>query len=575
MRKNSTLLGILFSLILAFSNVFAQTDSAVSKTNPKTSNEPTNTVKSKTIVTTEMIESDIAEALTLIESNHVNGKNLDYNDLFKTSIDSMLHTLDPHSNYFDAKESEQFRTDQSSRYFGIGATIGDLSDASGNVIATFIKATFDGAPANRAGLGYGDKIIEVNGNSMIGKPFNEVRNFLRGPRGTVAKIVVEKYGTGKRETVEIIRDAVAQPSISEAYMIRPGVGYINMSGGFNQTTYAEFRQAMVNLKSDGMQQLVIDLRNNGGGLVNQAYYVANTFIGKGQTIFTQKGRLDGAADTFPSTNSTPDDTPLVVLVNRNTASASEILAGALQDHDRALIVGENTFGKGLVQNPFQLEYGSMLLLTIAKYETPSGRLIQRDYSNGNLYDYYTKGGTYRDELGNQTSKGTETKTDSGRTVYGGGGIMPDEIIKPQTLSEESLRIQQKLVNPVFAFALDLAFGKLQGYETYKVDRPIKFDYDIKQKDFEITDSIYQAFKNFAVQKYKVPANQIDKEKEFVIRILRTELVTAAYGSQTSFQVFNEYDNQLLRSIELLPRAKQLAIEGAKANAKKLNSGLNR
>jgi carboxyl-terminal processing protease len=355
-------------------------------------------------------------------------------------------------------------------------------------------------------------------------------------------------------------------------MIRPGVGYINMSGGFNQTTFAEFRQAMTDLKAQGMQQLVIDLRNNGGGLVNQAYFVANTFISKGQTIFTQKGRLDGTADTYPSQNATPDETPLVVLVNRNTASASEILAGALQDHDRALIVGENSFGKGLVQNPFQLEYGSMLLLTIAKYETPSGRLIQRDYSTGDLYDYYTKGGTYRDENPNQTPKGPETKTDSGRIVYGGGGIMPDEVIKPQTVSTESARIQQKLVNPVFAFSLDLAYGKIPGFEPYKVDKPIRFDYDIKAKDFEITDSVYQAFKTYAAQKYKVPAAQIDKEKEFVLRSLRTELVTAAYGSQTSFQVFNEYDNQLKRAIELLPQAKQLALD-AKTKAKKLNSSV--
>lgn len=525
-------------------------------------------------MTTETIEADVAEALSLIEQNHVNGKSLNYNDLFKDSIDSMLHTLDPHSNYFDAKEFEQFRNDQSSRYFGIGATIGDLSDANGNVLATFIKATFEGAPANRAGLQYGDKILEVNGTSMIGKPFSEVRNFLRGPRGTAAKLVVQKYGTGEKKTVEIIRDAVPQPSISEAYMIRPGVGYINMSGGFNQTTYAEFRQAMVQLKAAGMEQLVIDLRNNGGGLVNQAYYVASTFLGKGQTIFTQKGRLDGTADSYPSQNPQPDQTPLVVLVNRNTASASEILAGALQDHDRALIVGENSFGKGLVQNPFQLEYGSMLLLTIAKYETPSGRLIQRDYSNTDLYDYYTKGGTYRDETAPQTPKGPESKTDAGRVVYGGGGIMPDEVVKPQTINNESIKIQQKLVNPVFAFALDLAFGKISGFDLYRADKPIKFDYDIKSKDFEINDGIYQAFKNFAVQKYKVPAAQIDKEKEFVIRILRTELVTAAYGSQTSFQVFNEYDNQLLRGIELLPQAKQLALEGAKANTKKLNSSLN-
>lgn len=575
MKKGSALLSAILSLHLALLNVPAQTDSAVSKSGPKTTTDTKTTVKTSKVVTTETIEADVAEALSLIEANHVNGKNLDYNELFKGSIDSMLHTLDPHSNYFDAKEFEQFRTDQSSRYFGIGATIGDLSDTNGNVIATFIKATFDGAPAHRAGLAYGDKILEVNGTSMVGKPFNEVRSFLRGPRGTVAKLTVEKYGTGEKRTVEIIRDAVPQPSISEAYMIRPGVGYINMSGGFNQTTYAEFRQAMAQLKAAGMQQLVIDLRNNGGGLVNQAYYVASTFLGKGQTIFTQKGRLDGTADTYPSQNAAPDETPIVVMVNRNTASASEILAGALQDHDRALIVGENSFGKGLVQNPFQLEYGSMLLLTIAKYETPSGRLIQRDYSNTDLYDYYTKGGTYREETNNQTPKGPETKTDAGRVVYGGGGIMPDEVIKPQTISNESLKIQQKLVNPIFAFSLDLAYGKVSGFEPYKVDKPIKFDYDIKPKDFEVTDSLYQTFKNYAVQKYKVPAAQIEKEKEFVLRNLRTELVTAAYGSQTSFQVFNEYDNQLLKAIELLPQAKQLALEGAKAKAKKVSSNLNR
>jgi carboxyl-terminal processing protease len=570
-KKHSAVIGLILSVILAFSNVPAQTTPAAKTISQKPVAEKSNVVKTGKVVTSETIESDIAEALSLIEQNHVNGKALDYNEVFKASIDAMLHTLDPHSNYFDAKETEQFRTDQSSRYFGIGATIGDLSDANGNIIATYIKATFDGAPAHRAGLSYGDKIVEVNGVSMLGKSFNDVRTNLRGPRGTVAKITVEKYGTGKRETVDIIRDAVSQPSISEAYMIRPGVGYINMSGGFNQTTFAEFRQAMVALKGEGMQQLVIDLRNNGGGLVNQAYYVANTFIGKGQTIFTQKGRLDGTADTYPSTNATPDETPLVVLVNRNTASASEILAGALQDHDRALIVGENSFGKGLVQNPFQLEYGSMLLLTIAKYETPSGRLIQRDYSTGDLYDYYTKGGTYRDEKDNPTPKGPETRTDSGRIVYGGGGIMPDEVIKPQTVSPEAARIQQKMINPIFAFSLDLAYGKISGFEPYKVDKPIKFDYDIKTNDFEINETVYQAFKNYAVQKYKIPASQIDKERVFVIRTLRTELVTAAYGSQTSFQVFNEYDNQLLRAIELLPQAKQLALDAQKA--KRSNSSL--
>jgi carboxyl-terminal processing protease len=573
-RKSFTLFCNLLLIISIATTSFAQTatTSRVITAAPKDKIAAPN--KSNP-VTVEKIEQDMAEALTVIQDSYVGGKKLNYNDLIKSSIDSMLHTLDPHSNYFDAKEFEQFRTDQQSQYFGIGATIGDLRDGKGNLIATYIKATFDGAPAHRAGLRYGDKIVDVNGTSMLGKPFADVRSFLRGPRGTTAKITVERYGTGKRDTVEITRDAVPQPSIPEAYMIRPGVGYIAMTGGFNQTTFNEFRQAMVELKRQGMENLVLDLRNNGGGLVNQAYRVASTFLNRGQTVFTQKGRQEDSYGSYPSDNGAPDQTPIVIMVNRNTASASEILAGALQDHDRALIVGENTFGKGLVQNPFVLEYGSMLLLTIAKYETPSGRLIQRDYSNGNLYDYYTGGGTLRDEKpADNKPKGTETKTDTGRIVYGGGGIQPDEAVKPQTIPAERAQLQSKLIDPIFAFSLDVVYGKMPGFETYKADKPITFDYDLKATDFPINETVYQAFKKYAMDKYKLTAAQVEREREFVERTLRTEFVTAAYGSTTSFQVFNEYDTQLKRAIEVLPKAKQLATESARVNAQKAISNNN-
>ncbi|NOT47092.1 MAG: PDZ domain-containing protein, partial [Acidobacteria bacterium] len=301
MKKPSALLFIVISLFISIS-LFGQSQ-GVSKNLPKGA---MSSPKAGKPVSVENIEKDVSEALSIIESNHFSGRKLDYNEVFKSSIDGMLHTLDPHSNYFDAKENEQFRTDQSSRYFGIGATIGDLSDPDGKVVATYIRATFDNAPAHRAGLRYGDKIVEVNGTSMLGKPFAEVRNFLRGPRGTPAKLVVERYATGKRETVEIIRDAVPQPSISEAYMVRPGVGYIAMTGGFNQTTYAEFIDAMRSLKAKGMKQLVLDLKNNGGGLVGQAYRVANTFLSSGQTVFTQNGRLDGVTVPYKADNPAPE-----------------------------------------------------------------------------------------------------------------------------------------------------------------------------------------------------------------------------------------------------------------------------
>jgi len=248
----------------------------------------------------------------------------------------------------------------------------------------------------------------------------------------------------------------------------------------------------------------------------------------------------------------------------------------MQDRGRAWLVGEESFGKGLVQNPFQLEYGSMLLLTIAKYETPSGRLIQRDYSNGNLYDYYTEGGSFRDITADpEKPKGAESKTDAGRAVYSGGGINPDVPIKPETIPIERARFQAKLANPIFAFSLDLVTGKVKGFETYKVDKPILFDYDLKKTDFPVTEPLIESFKKFAADKYKFTGQQIDKEREFVERTLRTELVTAAFGSQTSGQVFNEYDDQLLRAIELIPQAKQLAAESAKITAAKKKEPANR
>jgi C-terminal peptidase (prc) len=529
---------------------------------------PAATTATNKPVSGEKIEGDVAEALAIIESNYVSGKKLDYNIVVKSSIDGMLHALDPHSNYFDAKEFEQFRTDQSSRYFGIGATIGDLSDAEGNVLATYIRATFDGAPAHRAGLRYGDKIVEVNGTNVLGKSYVDVRNLLRGPRGTVAKLVIERHGTGKKETIDIVRDAVSQPSIQEAYMIRPGVGYIAMTGGFNQTTYAEFVEVMRSLKAKGMQQLVLDLKNNGGGLVREAYRVANTFLSRGQLIFTQKGRLDGVTEPYYADNPTPETMPVVVLVNRSSASASEILAGALQDHDRALIVGETSFGKGLVQNPFVLDYGSMLLLTIAKYETPSGRVIQRDYSDGNLYNYYTGGGVDRDN--EKAPTGPASTTDGGRPVYSGGGIKPDVAVKPDTIPIEQARYQQKLNNPVFAFALELVNGRVPGHETFRVDKPIKFAYDIGSTDFPVSDSLYTTFRDYAVKNYKYTPAQVDKERKFVERALRAELVTAAYGMTTSFQVYNEQDTQLQKAIELMPQARQLAMDSARNKAAAAN-----
>jgi carboxyl-terminal processing protease len=503
----------------------------------------------------EEIEKDVSEALTVIQDQYIDGNKLDYNSVFKSSITGMLRSLDPHSNYFDRAEFDEFRTDQRSEYYGIGATIGDLRQ--GEEVNTYIRATFENAPAWKAGLRYGDRILEVDGKDMRGKNFYEVRQNLRGPRGSIVKVTVERLASHKVETVEITRDAVPQPSIPEFYMIRPGVGYIAMSGGFNLTTGDEFEAALENLHSQGMKQLVIDLRGNGGGLLSQAVRVASKFLSRGQLVLTQKGRVRGSTQPYYSDNDQPDQTPLVVIANRGTASASEILIGALQDHDRALIVGENSFGKGLVQIPFPLEYGSALLLTIGKYYTPSGRLIQRDYSNAGFYDYYTQGGLRREPNQTQTAPtGPESRTDTGRSVYGGGGITPDEAVNPRLISP----FQQRVTDPVFAFALELAAGRVPGFDAYKVQRPIEYNHDLRATDFPMTDVLYKAFKDFVASKpiYKFTPAQLDKERAYVERQLRYEIVTAAYGSTTSFQVFNADDPQITKAIDVLPRAQQLA-----------------
>ena len=513
---------------------------------------------------TEGVEQDFAEALTIVQENYVDGSKLDYNAVFKSSIIGMLRSLDPHSNFYDAKEFEELRNDWRSEYFGIGATIGSrrIDDSTD----TYILATFENTPAARAGLRFGDRIVEVDGQSVKGKLSDEVRDRLRGPRGSSVKITVERASTGNRDTVEITRDAVGQPTIPDAYMIRPGVGYIDMTRGFNYTTAEEFQAALEELHAKGMTSLVLDLRGNPGGLLDQAVKVADKFLQRGQVILTQKGRSarGGGSRPYEAENRSPDTTPLVILINRSSASASEIVAGAMQDHDRALIIGETSFGKGLVQSITPLDYGTALTLTTTKYYTPSGRLIQRDYTNGSLYDYYTRGGLGQGEEGEGKTAATqpaqpagpESRTDTGRPVYGGGGIMPDEPVKPRLINPQ----QQRLMDPIFAFARELVNGRVAGFDSYKAQRPIDFNHDLQPTDFPATDALYKAFKDFVASKpsFKVTLAQLDRNRDFVQRQLRYDIATAAYGTVTASQVLVNDDPQVAKAIEVLPRARELA-----------------
>ena len=567
MRKSSfapASLFIIFALAVP-ALIFAQQNRSARRAAGPDRSASTTTPGARPATSAPAIKSDLSEALAVIQTNHIDGRKLDYNEIFKTSISGMLSVLDPHSTYFDPVEYAAFRTEQRSEYFGIGATIEDLRE--GSEVSTFIRATFPDAPAARAGLRFGDRILAVDDNSMKGKTYPEVRKFLLGPRGSTVKVTVEHAGNKKTETVSIVRDAVSLPSIAQAYMLRSGVGYVAMTGGFNLTTDQEFGEALKQLHSRGMKMLVLDLRGNRGGLLIQAVRVANRFLQRGQMIVTQKGRIKDSTQPYAAVNDNPDGVPVVVLVNGDTASAAEIVAGALQDHDRALIVGETTFGKGLVQFPFQLDYDSALLLTIAKYYTPSGRLIQRDYSNGGNYDYYFPGGLAADK-NNQAKpqqNGPQSQTDMGRAVYGGGGIAPDEIVKPGTISAA----ERQLRDILFAFSLELVSGRVKGFESYTIQRAIEFEHDLVNEDYPITDALFSEVKKFAAAKtiFKVTPEQLDKSRDFAERQLRYNVLSAAYGFRTATQVFNDADPQISKAVDAMPRARELAQAASRARAR--------
>jgi carboxyl-terminal processing protease len=501
------------------------------------------------------VERDFDEALKLVQELYVDGRKLNYNDVFKSSIIGMLRSLDPHSNYYDREEFEELKTDQRSEYYGIGASIQNYT--YGDQLDTYITATFDLSPAGKAGLRYGDRIVEVNGEKMTGKFSIEVRDKIRGPRGSTVKLTLERAADKRIEKVEIVRDSVPQPSIPDAYLLKPSVGYVDMTRGFNYTTTDELLDALDHLHKKGMTSLVLDLRNNPGGFLDQAIHVAEVFLRSGQLILTQKGRNGFRDNSYESRNNSPDMTPLVILINENTASASEIVAGAMQDHDRAVIVGQTSFGKGLVQSIIPLEYGAGLTLTSAKYYTPSGRLIQRDYSDGGFYDYYTHGaGVGRDRQAEPAKPtGPETKTDTGRAVYGGGGISPDESVRPRTVN----LTQRRLLSPAFAFSRELVNGRIRGFESSKI-AGIDFNHELQPNEFVVTDAMFKAFRDFITKdpKFKTSAALIDRNRSFLEQELRFNIVTAAYGRVMGDRVFITSDDpQVAKAVDVVPQARNL------------------
>nr|MBA3322238.1 S41 family peptidase [Pyrinomonadaceae bacterium] len=329
------------------------------------------------------IERDFNEALALVSDNYAD--EIDYEKASQAAIQGMLWTLDPHSTFFTRAEFERLKQDQDSEFYGIGVSI--LRHRDG----VYVQSPVANTPAARAGLRFGDRIVEVDGKDAREWTSEQVSKAVRGERGERVTLKIERAGELVPLYFTVVRDAVPLPSIRTAFIIRPGTGYIALAGGFTHTTGDELEEALAHLQKQGMRQLVLDLRNNPGGLLQESIKVASQFLPRGEVIVSVRGRgANSQTQIYKNTDYDPEDFPLVVLINRNSASASEIVAGAIQDRGRGLLVGETSFGKGLVQRVFQLPYGTGLTLTTQKYYTPYGRSIQRDYSSGSIYDYYVR-----------------------------------------------------------------------------------------------------------------------------------------------------------------------------------------
>ena len=514
------------------------------------------------------IEKDYNEAIETVSGRYAG--DIDYEKATQAAIQGMLSTLDPHSMYFPYNEFRKLKEDQDSRFYGIGVTIVGHRDG------VYIQSAVEGTPAGRLGLRYGDRILEVDDKDARDWTSEQVSKNVRGGRGEPVTLKVDRAGAEAPLTFTIIRDSVPLPSIRNAYMLRPGTGYVGLTGGFQSTSDEELREAINKLKKDGMRQLVLDMRGNPGGLLNQAIDVASEFLPRGQVVVSVKGRTEyNDPIVYKSSGSDPEDVPLVILINRGSASASEIVAGAIQDHGRGLIVGETSFGKGLVQHVFQLPFNTGLTLTTARYYTPYGRSLQRDYSSGSLYDYYTRhdadGATPQPSgspsIRNSDSplaqvsatphppSGPAVKTAAGRVFYGGGGITPDIDVKPLTFSP----VRNRIAEAAFQFTRQLAAGLVSGLEAYKINQ-VQYGRNPKAGEYVINDRVLEAFRNFVRTdtESQLTTAQLDADLDFVKLRLREEIVTAGFSNDAGARVLLDSDPQVLRALEALPDAKRLA-----------------
>jgi carboxyl-terminal processing protease len=470
-----------------------------------------------------------ASAYALIEENFADALAPE-KAIYQGAIPGMLRTLDPHSNFLDPEEYRLMQQNQRGQYYGVGMEV--MMDGP----SVAVVQAFPDSPAAHAGLRRGDVIVAVDGRDVEGMDSGAVADLLKGPRGTLVKVGVRRYGASHPVSFPVTRGEIS-PSAVDAFWVRPGIAYVNIKTFESQSVGRDMDGDFRHLGEDAVNGLILDLRENRGGLLNEAVAVAGHFLRKDQTVVSHRGRAEPEQMFRAKVGNHGRQYPIVVLVNRNTASASEIVAGALQDHDRAWVLGENTFGKGLVQAQFPLSEDAALLLTIARYYTPSGRLIQRDYAHRSFFDYY-----YHNRQEDAQDSNDVKMTDSGRTVYGGGGITPDEKFPAQRFNAFERRMLLPHPGAFYHFG-SVFFGADTPHlpQGWSPDESVvrRFRDYLRQQDIAFTEA------------------EFTENRAWIEDQLKLELYTRAFDKVSADHVATTSDPEVRRAVESLPRANAL------------------
>jgi carboxyl-terminal processing protease len=468
--------------------------------------------------------------LAIVQQNYATPVDTD-KAIYDGAIPNMLHVLDPHSYFFDPKQYASFREEQQGRYYGVGMTVAPRENY------TYVVAPMVGSPAYKAGIRPGDIIVKVDDKPCDGLDTTQVAELLKGPKGTEVKITLSREGWDKPIVVTVVRDEIPRPGVDFYTMVKPGIGYARVTA-FNETTDSDLSAALKDLDVSHLDGMILDVRGNGGGLLNQAVGIGEMFLEKNQLVVSFHGRSAPERRFYAVRGNQGIEVPLVVLINGQSASASEIVAGAIQDHDRGLVVGETSFGKGLVQTQFPLSEDTAMLLTVARYYTPSGRLIQRDYKGISLYDYH-----YNPKPPRQP----EVKlTDSGRQVFGQGGITPDIVVAAPKLTP----FQETLIRRGVFYPFPQGVGDFTRY--YLGQKP-----DVG-KSFVVDDSVIAELRRYLEKEHvRYTQDEVTDNLQWIKWHVRREVFTSLFGVNEGYKIELENDAQLEKAIGALPQAKAL------------------